>query len=215
MDTEAIAACSGSLVGLLKKLEIVYQICYALVPDSLAITPVTPPKFRNISTWHQAERLMQPAFIRLLDNLRKQLEHSTWKGDYEEIPLWGEGVSQEVQAEVAKLRSQLAQAISATEVNTLEQALADLPAPFPGYLLHLSQEERRVTLDIWELCYQICFRDYDVDTGTSRPRGFGQAQGESAEVDLTLFDGIGEVDWNRLEDKTRRLVEQLFGRLPE
>jgi hypothetical protein len=158
---------------------------------------------------------MQPAFIRLLDNLRKQLEQSTWKGDYEEVPLWGAGVSQEVQAQVAELRAQLAKAISPTEVATLEKALADLPTPFPGYLLHLSQGEQRVTLDIWELCYQICFRDYDTNTGTSRPRGFGQSQGTSVEVDTTLFDGVGEVDWNHLEDKTRNLVERLFAGLPQ
>ena len=34
------------------------------------------PKFKDIIAWEQAQLLMQPAFIRVLDNLRKQLELS-------------------------------------------------------------------------------------------------------------------------------------------
>jgi len=43
------------------------------------------PKFKDIIAWEQAQLLMQPAFIRVLDNLRKQLENSLWKGTYTEI----------------------------------------------------------------------------------------------------------------------------------
>jgi len=43
------------------------------------------PKFKDITAWEQAQLLMQPAFIRVLDNLRKQLENSLWKGTYTEI----------------------------------------------------------------------------------------------------------------------------------
>jgi hypothetical protein len=157
---------------------------------------------------------MQPAFIRLLDNLRKQLENSTWKGDYEEVPLWAEGTSQEVQDRFAQLRTQLAQTVSPEEVAQIEQLLADLPTPFPGYLLRLSQGEHQATVDVWELCYKICFRDYDSRTGTSRPRGFGQTKGESVEIDTTLLDGVGEVDWNRLDNKAQQIVEQVFATLP-
>jgi len=31
------------------------------------------PKFSNITSWEQAELLMQPAFIRIIDHIRKQL----------------------------------------------------------------------------------------------------------------------------------------------
>ena len=43
------------------------------------------PKFKNKQAWEQAQLLMQPAFIRVIDNLRKQLEQSSWKGTYQEI----------------------------------------------------------------------------------------------------------------------------------
>lgn len=172
------------------------------------------PKFRDLATWEQAEQLMQPAFIRLIDNLRKQLEQSSWRGDYEETPLWSEGTSDEVKAQVMQLRSELAKSTSKETIAQIEQALADLPEPFPGYFLRLSQADRQVTIDLWELCYQICFRDYDVRTGTSRPRGFGQAQGDRVEVDTSLLNETGEVDWSRLDDKTRKLVDQIFANLP-
>jgi hypothetical protein len=34
------------------------------------------------------------------------------------------------------------------------------------------------------------------------------------EVDRSLFDEFGDVDWNRLDDKTQRLVGQIFAGLP-
>ncbi|HEY9888462.1 MAG TPA: hypothetical protein V6D02_08690, partial [Candidatus Obscuribacterales bacterium] len=35
-----------------------------------------------------ADQLMQPALIRIIDNLRKQLEASDWVGAYHETQLW-------------------------------------------------------------------------------------------------------------------------------
>ncbi|MEB3309026.1 MAG: hypothetical protein VKJ02_02225 [Snowella sp.] len=43
------------------------------------------PIFKNATDWEQAERLMQPSLIRVIDNLRKQLEESVWKGTYQDI----------------------------------------------------------------------------------------------------------------------------------
>jgi hypothetical protein len=43
------------------------------------------PKFKNTLAWEQAQLLMQPAFIRVMDNIRKQLEESAWKASYQEI----------------------------------------------------------------------------------------------------------------------------------
>ena len=38
------------------------------------------PIFKNSTDWEQAEYLMQPSLIRVIDNLRKQLDESAWKG---------------------------------------------------------------------------------------------------------------------------------------
>jgi hypothetical protein len=32
-------------------------------------------------------------------------------------------------------------------------------------------------------------------------------------IDATLFDAAGEVDWQRLDDKTQRVVQQVFDKL--
>jgi hypothetical protein len=130
------------------------------------------PRFANTLAWQQAELLMQPAFIRILDRLRQHLENSEWKGTYQEIQ-----------------------------------------TPFPGYQLVLQYEEISVTIDIWDLCYQVCFRNY------SRPP-LGLPSDEASdvldvEIDLSLIDDdTNEVDWQLLDDKANRLIEQVFASLP-
>lgn len=123
------------------------------------------PKIKDPMAWQQAELLMQPAFIRLLDNIRKQLDESIWTGTYQEIQ-----------------------------------------DPFPGYRLDLEHNGQKVSIDIWELCYQICFQNY-------RPTHAAQESFE-VEIDTTLIDQeTGDVDWQKLEDKTRQIIEDLFARL--
>ncbi|MEG3438374.1 hypothetical protein V0288_14685 [Pannus brasiliensis CCIBt3594] len=122
------------------------------------------PRFKNRLAWEQAERLMQPAFIRVLDNLRKQLENSPWAGTFQEIE-----------------------------------------TPYPGYRLCLTRGEHSTTVDLWDLCFRICFLDYPADES-----------GESQEIDIdtALLDETGEVDWHGLETKTDRVIRQLFANLP-
>lgn len=123
------------------------------------------PKIKDPMAWQQAELLMQPAFIRLLDNIRKQLDESIWTGTYQEIQ-----------------------------------------DPFPGYRLDLEHNGQKVSIDIWELCYQICFQNY-------RPTHAAQESLE-VEIDTTLIDQeTGDVNWQNLEDKTRQIIEDLFARL--
>jgi hypothetical protein len=78
------------------------------------------PKFSDITNQQQAERLMQPIYIRLLDNLRKHQEDSAWQGTFEETT-----------------------------------------TPYPGHQLCLSQPDRQVRFNLWNLCFQICCLNYD------------------------------------------------------
>ena len=169
------------------------------------------PRFPDLATWQQAEKLMQPAFIRLVDNLRKQLEASTWKGTYEDVQVWSEEVSAAVQSEVAQLQTAL-QTASAEDSIAIKAALANLPSPYPGYHLHLEQEEHRVTVDLWNLCYQICFQNYDAASGQHALEDCSSDRG--VKIDGALFDDANEVDWHRLDQKTRQLVERTFATLP-
>lgn len=122
------------------------------------------PKFKDMTAWNQAELLMQPTLIRTIDNLRKHLENSTWKGTYREIP-----------------------------------------EPLPGYKLDLELGDRQETIDIWELCYQICFRNYQP---THAPE-----ESYEVEIDTSLFDDNGEVDWIRLDAKAQSIIADIFNHL--
>jgi hypothetical protein len=124
------------------------------------------PKIKDQVAWQQAELLMQPALIRLLDNIRKQLDESIWTGTYQEIQ-----------------------------------------DPLPGYRLELEHNGQQVSVDIWELCYQICFQNY-------RPT-HAHSESLEVEIDMTLIDQeTGDVDWQNLENKTRQIIEDLFANLP-
>lgn len=43
------------------------------------------PKFASELAWQQAEFLMQPIYIRIIDRIRQQSEISTWAVSYEEV----------------------------------------------------------------------------------------------------------------------------------
>jgi hypothetical protein len=174
------------------------------------------PKFQNIAVWQQAETLMQPAFIRLIANITKQLERSPWKGEYEDVQLWAEGTSEETKTRVTLLRQQLESA-TPEQASSIEAALDQLPKPYPGYHLCLTQGEQRIRVDLWEVCYQICFQDYDLLSGTSYKNTAAPNAAiptEGVEIDAALFDETGDVDWHRLDEKTQQLVEQIFAKLP-
>jgi hypothetical protein len=179
------------------------------------------PKFQNTDVWQQAEVVMQPAFIRLVANIGKHLDESTWKGEYEDVLVWSEGIDDETKSHVIALRDELERLNQEEDLDAiarmaeLEQTLAALPSPYPGYRLCLSRSTHQVCIDLWDLCYRICFRDYDTTSGTSRPKGFGQPASQGVEVDASLFDATGEVDWDRLDAKTRTLVDQIFAALPQ
>ncbi|NDJ17434.1 hypothetical protein [Myxacorys almedinensis] len=161
------------------------------------------PRFADIKTWQQAEVLMQPAFIRLIDNLRKQLDETTWKGSYHDVLVWADGIPEDVKATVARLQEQLKSA-TPEQTSDIEQTLCHLPKPYPGYELRLEQADQQVTIDLWKLCYKICFQTDNVALTDDRP----------VEVDTSLIDETGEVDWNQLDDKTKRLVAEIFENLP-
>jgi hypothetical protein len=123
------------------------------------------PKFKNMAAWQQAELLMQPALIRIVDQVGKQVEETNWKATYK-----------------------------------------DVQDPIPGYELCLEGNGTSVCVDVWDLCFQVCFRDY---TPT-------HAELESLEVDIdtTLIDETGDVDWQSIDTKAQRLVAQVFASLP-
>ncbi|MCT7952023.1 hypothetical protein NG798_19680 [Ancylothrix sp. C2] len=124
------------------------------------------PIIKDQLAWEQANVLMQPALIRVIDNIRKHLDESVWQGSYQEVQ-----------------------------------------NPYPGYQLCLQNKEHQITLEIWDLCYQVCFSNYQP---THAPE-------ETFEVEIDhqlLEEETGEVDWNRLDSKAKKVVDKIFAELP-
>jgi hypothetical protein len=129
------------------------------------------PTFKNRLAWEQAQILMQPALLRVIDNIRKELEESEWKGTYQEV---------------------------------LE--------PIPGYHLCLTKQEQTIEVDIWELCYRVCFQDYY----PLRQHIFSKDDDrtQEVEIDTDLFDKSGDLDWQSIEFKAQQSVREVFNNLP-
>ena len=129
------------------------------------------PTFKNTLAWEQAQVLMQPALLRVVDNIRKEIEASKWRGTYKEVT-----------------------------------------TPIPGYHLCLTSDNYQVEIDIWELCYKVCFEEYEPINHI-----FSQ-ENEAAypvEIDTRLLDELGEIDWQLLESKAQQSVRKVFSTLPE
>jgi hypothetical protein len=164
-----------------------------------------PPTFSTTLIWQQAELLMQPAFIRTIDNIRKALETSSWVGSYQEVKQWPSGTSQEMQQRVLQLQSTLETA-SDEQAAHIHEELDHLPKPYPAYLLCLQKGDRQIQVDLWQVCYQICFSNYpaDPDPNLDIP----------VEIDSTLIDDDWEVNWMRLDEKAKDIIQAIFAGLP-
>ena len=161
------------------------------------------PKFTNPVVWQQAELLMQPVFIRVIDNIRKCLESSEWEGSYQNVHVWPDDTTPEDKVRVVQLQKELETAES-NELETIQTALDSLPKPFPGYELLLTRGDNRITIDIWQVCYQICFINYHPIQISAVP----------VEIDSHLLNSDGEVDWHGLDEKAKGCITDIFSRLP-
>ena len=158
------------------------------------------PKITNSLAWQQAELLMQPTFIRVVDNVRKLLDNSSWKGTYHDVLTWAADTSEETKAIVTQMVQELETATPEQAVQ-IRETLAKLPTPHPGYHLCLQRQEQQVNVDLWELCYQVCFVEYTLSDDT-------------VDIDTSLIDESGDVEWNLLDNKAKRVVEEMFAKLP-
>ena len=145
---------------------------------------------------------MQPALIRVIDNLRKQLDESDWKGEYEETLIWPEGTTEEQKQTYADLQQQL-HGVPTEEHDRVSSLMSKLPQPSPLYSLKLTKADAEdQMLDVWALCYQVCSANYD------------ESLEVPLEADTELIASSGEVDWRKLDDKTKALIEKEFSSLP-
>ena len=158
------------------------------------------PKITNSTSWQQAEILMQPAFIRVIDNIRKQLDVCDWKGTYQDVLTWPANTTDETKALVTQLVQNMETATIA-QIEEIKKTLTSLPMPYPRYHLLLQRQQEQVNIDLWDLCYQVCFLNYS-------------SQNTAVDIDTNLIDEYGDVNWQYLENKTQELVKQVFANLP-
>ncbi len=140
----------------------------------------------NDHPWYWAAQLVQPALIRLVDQLRQQLTDSAWKSSYETVEVWPENTPDN--QEQAETEPQILYWLYLTLKNS-------------------SNETTPIAINLWELCYQICFESYIpvLDRPTIQDFQLGDVA-----VDRTLFDDDGEVDWNRLDVKAAQVVKAMI-----
>ena len=173
------------------------------------MTPIFTPQFSTASAKAKVQQLMQPALIRVIDNIRKQLDLTDWQGKYEEELVWPEGTTPAQQQEYAALQK-LLHGVPPEEHDRVANLMSQLPQPSPLYTLRLTKANYPdQTVDIWTMCYRVCALD-DVVLAA-------QKSGEKSsviEADSSLFDEASEVDWQQLDDKTKVLVENIFQTLP-
>jgi hypothetical protein len=135
---------------------------------------------------------MQPTLIRVIDNLRKHIETTDWQSTYVEQVLWPVSATEDQKQQVQAIAASLETA-SPEQADQLRQQLSTLPSPVPAYQLQLSRNGDTLVLDVWQLCFQVCFVDYVVNS--------------PAQVDRDLLDIDNEVNWITLDEKAKRLVE--------
>ncbi len=128
------------------------------------------PKFKDRQAWELAQVLMQPTFIRVIDNLGKELENSNWKSNYEEYQ-----------------------------------------SPYPGYQLCLTKGESSIKIDIWSICFQVCFLNYHPNFNNNDFEDTETTQEVS--IDTNLLDSTGDIDWQSLDIKTKEVIKQILTNL--
>ncbi len=123
------------------------------------------PKFVDRVAYQQAEFLLQPIYIRIIDRIRQQSETSAWKVSYEEVQ-----------------------------------------TPQPTNYLCLQSSDRVLRFELWDLCYQVCFRDYH--------GSHGELESQVVAIDTSLIDMEAKApDWHRIDDKAKSVVARVFDNL--
>lgn len=146
---------------------------------------------------------MQPALIRVIDNIRKQLDDTDWQGQYEEDFIWPAETTNEQKQAYAELQKGL-HGVPPEEHDRIASEMSKLPQPSPLYTLKLTKTDHpEQTIDIWATCYQVC-----------SAMAYTPSEENVIEADTTLLNDEGEVDWLVLDEKTKSLIHNLFQSLP-
>jgi hypothetical protein len=89
------------------------------------------------------------------------------------------------------------------ENSTLKVSYEEEQTPHITHFLCLSDGGRQLRVNIWDLCYRVCFTNYQ----GSHP----EVENTPVDVDLSLLDRqTSDVDWQALEAKAATVVRSVF-----
>ena len=150
--------------------------------------------------------LLQPALIRLIDQLRLQLSTSTWQWKYETFEVWPSEVPQAQRNRYAQLQEQLDTAPE-QDIEAIEAELAMMIFPIPVYQLDLWRDEAHQRVNMWELCYQICLCQYEP---VFEAESLTSPSLEQFPFDSKLLSEVAEIDWVYLDHRAEEVVSRLL-----
>ena len=153
--------------------------------------------------------LLQPALIRLIDQLRQQLKSADWDWSYDTQEAWPEEASESERSQYTEMMQALETA-SDEDAERIQDILQTLPQPIPIYQLSVTYNDVEHLISMWELCYQICFERYipRLSNMSVQPPEIDQY-----EMDATLFDADEAIDWAALNQKAKVVVSMLVQHL--
>lgn len=158
------------------------------------------PQFATEQDQRYAQALMQPALIRIIDNIRKQLDTSDWQGSYRDDMQWPTTATTEQKQQYLALQEMLETA-TPEEYDQIQTTLNQLPTPKHLYTLCLKKKAQQQEIDVWQLCYRLCSTADTADGPIT--------------IDASLLDlDIGDVNWITLDEKAKRIVIEAFQSLP-
>jgi len=170
---------------------------YSLDVGFTVFSLIVMPSFATPFDQQLTQALMQPALIRIVDNIRKQLDTADWTGSYQDEVIWPKQATPEQRQCYADLQK-LLESAAPEDKDSLQDALDQLPQPEHTYTLCLKQGEEQRQIDVWALCYEVC-----------RVSGDGAIAADRSLID----EEINDVDWIRLDEKAKAVVEQAFAQL--
>ena len=149
--------------------------------------------------------LMQPALIRLIDQLRQQLTAASIPWTYETTELWPEDVPQETRQQYDEMMQALDVA-NDDDADKIHAVLETLPQPVPLYRLEIEQNDEKTYINMWELCYQICLQKYKPQLQRMQVEAPNLS---SYKLDKTLWESNHSIDWEALNQKAKKVVARL------
>ncbi|NEP15373.1 MAG: tRNA epoxyqueuosine(34) reductase QueG [Leptolyngbya sp. SIO4C1] len=197
-------AIAQNLHGWVAGCDICQDVCpwnqrFAQETDVEAFQPYpqnVAPRLDALATLTEAE---WNQYIELLADI---IDVSNWKGQYEDKIVWPDSATEAQQQQYLKLQQQL-EGASPELYDRLQPEIEQLPQPTHFYTLRLTKDGQQRRIEVWPLCYQVCCTNYSTDR-SDRP----------LEVDTSLFDPeINDIDWIKLDEKAKQLVERAFAQL--